>query len=943
MKIKLGLLMGILTFLFSEFAFAEESVVYKSFEVTISYDGNAAANVPTLLRLSEDNILGFSYSDVVNKSFKIFDKDKNILSYEIDTWNEEGESTLWVKVPDFSDGQILEVRYGLDYSSDLNSKNVWSEYVGVWHLGEINNASTYGSYPNSTAVAGIDAEKAEASIAGESGFIGKSVLITDGAPKSSAQNLGGVFIPDSGENSPLDLEGTFAISGWFLHKNTNMYYDHIFYKRLRSDNTQSPNNAFAIEMNANNTKNSKLDIRGSSSYVMTLPQGLFSWTYLTFIYDSTKVYVYQNGAYVSEGKITNCIDNDAPIAIGNNVAAYGNGVGDAGWMGWVDEVRLMDGKPSADYLAAEYAAMGNADLLSYGNVSVGAMGFAEISSNPILKWNGTDFEFSCEIYPGKGRMFAIYENTVTGAAFTNELEFSSVGSATPVVVNDYPVFEDEGNYTCSILSVIEEYSMSFLVSGYDYVYAGTPIIQKMADVDEYNFTPGVLRFSRSEAAVDKELSFSVALSGPAIDAGVVENNLTTVTIPVGLSYVDVEIMPIWVFDITDDLSFELTISGSNFAATGDLSEEIKVISAKSNMLVRYVSTTGSDENDGLTMETPFLTIATAVKTLDKFGSTGEILKVYVDEGLYPSVYNVVLTNAIQIFGMYDDPSRVVISNMYTGSNQDKERRLFKLNHKDAVVANLTMQNGSVCGSYTYGGSFIINANGGMVSNCIVEASTTSQSNAYPGGGHLENGIVTHTIFRQCRTRAGSASWEKNRSGVLQAQGTSRVENCLFVDNPQTTSVVLINVQGNAIMRNCSIIDASLASTNADCSVFSALRIGANTTVQNVVVVGVTNTVDGACVLPTGTVANFANGALDGDITDKGFPEETIVGTKADFFTNYADGNYRPNPFGKLVGAGANYDGMALYDLSGEYARLVGGKIDIGCYEGFPIGTVIFVK
>ena len=311
--------------------------------------------------------------------------------------------------------------------------------------------------------------------------------------------------------------------------------------------------------------------------------------------------------------------------------------------------------------------------------------------------------------------------------------------------------------------------------------------------------------------------------------------------------------------------------------------------------------------------------------------------------MYPSDYNVVLTNAIQIFGVYDDPSRVVISNMYTGSNQDKERRLFKLNHKDAVVANLTMQNGSVCGSYTYGGSFIINANGGMVSNCIVEASTTSQSNAYPGGGHLENGIVTHTIFRQCRTRAGSASWEKNRSGVLQAQGTSRVENCLFVDNPQTTSVVLINVQGNAIMRNCSIIDASLSSTNADCSVFSALRIGANTTVQNVVVVGVTNTVDGACVLPTGTVANFANGALDGDITDKGFPEETIVGTKADFFTNYADGNYRPNPFGKLVGAGANYDGMALYDLSGEYTRLVGGKIDIGCYEGFPIGTIIFVK
>ena len=101
--------------------------------------------------------------------------------------------------------------------------------------------------------------------------------------------------------------------------------------------------------------------------------------------------------------------------------------------------------------------------------------------------------------------------------------------------------------------------------------------------------------------------------------------------------------------------------------------------------------------------------------------------------------------------------------------------------------------------------------------------------------------------------------------------------------------------------------------------------------QNVVIAGVTNTVDGAKCKPTGTRANFVNGALDSSIDGTSFPVDTVVGTAESFFSDYANGDYTPKADGPLVNAGANYDGMASVDLAGK-VRKSGKIVDIGCYE-----------
>lgn len=335
-----------------------------------------------------------------------------------------------------------------------------------------------------------------------------------------------------------------------------------------------------------------------------------------------------------------------------------------------------------------------------------------------------------------------------------------------------------------------------------------------------------------------------------------------------------------------------------------------------------------------TPETAAPNIATALAVATD-GAT-----IHVAPGLYPISSQIQVTKAVRIIGCGTTPSSVVVSNTVDSSVGKTEQRVFKLNDANALVANLTMQKGSTYGAYVYGGNFHIGSAGGIVSNCIVEAGTESQLNAYPGGGYMESGLVTHTTFRRCKTRASSANWQANRSGVLATTGSARVENCLFADNLQTTAVVLIGLGGKSVMRNCTIVNSGLSVTNAYCTSWSALNIASGATVQNVVVAGVTNTVDGAAVHPTGTVANFANGATDADISGLNFPEGTITGTASSFFKDYANGDY--TPVGPLVNKGANYEGMASVDLAGK-KRLNGSKIDIGCYETSSSALMVVLR
>ena len=907
----------------------------KRITATIAYDGAAAENVPVLLRLSESVIEDFHYSDITSSGFEFLDGDGNLLPYEIDTWDTNGTSLVWVLVPTFADGAELTIRYGTAFANPaFPASGVWSDYSGVWHLNETNSASAYGSYPNSTAVAGIDGEKAEASIADQGGKIGKSVKICDAAKKGSGYQLGGVFVPDSGTGSPLDLDGKFAISGWFKHKNQDYYYDKLFGKRKVANNSGEPNGAFAIEIGNDGSANNVSALGGANTtytkvnFNSTLRN---TWSYLTFVYDGAQLLIYQDGAYCNGFAINPATNNDAPLCFGNLTGGYGNGTGDSAWCGWIDEVRLAGRVPTANWIAAEYAAMANESVVSFSRVSVVDTATPVLAVPTFVR--NQDGSFTITV--------GVSENVPASVACTlggTDYPMSSSDLELPMSYSVTVSNLASGTYVPNVtaMSTTDHPVYSVCPTAF---HAGALTVTKVSDADEGTLTPGVFRVARADADSTGllEIPFDVEFSGDGL-AVVVDPGVSTFTIPAGSAYVDVSLTPVYTTAVDEDKTITVLVSG---AVVGQSSTAtLTVFNADYDPSVRYVKTTGNDTNHGGTSELPKKTIGAAISSLANVAKS-QVCTVHIAPGVYGIPSPLEVRAGIHVLGEDPDPSRTIVSNMYGSSNANQYKRVFTINHADAIVANLTMQKGEGYSSYS-GGNFYIGSAGGMVSNCVVEAGYC-RDNAVAAAAKLDAGIVTHTVFRKNRSGSGSANWSGNRPGVLDLNGSAHAENCLFVGNDQTSAVTMMNLNGTSVMRNCTIVDSSLSVTNAYCKSWSVLQIASGATVQNVIIAGVTNKVDGAPCRPTGTRANFINGALDSSIDGTSFPETTVVGTTEAFFNDYANGDYTLNPTGVLVNAGIDYDGMASVDLAGK-KRKIGKHIDIGCYECQKTpGLFIFVR
>ena len=366
----------------------------KFIEITLRsdlYSGeDPVAGLPALVKLNETTIPGFRYSQfsLANGEDMMFvDENDKPIPHEVDTWNTKGESLIWVKIPSVSAQTKIKMYYGNGAISSEESHDVWTDFTGVWHLNNATAAAvehSHGTYANSTEVKGIEGHVAQHAKVDESGRFGKCFRVNDSTGKQAGNfNYGGVWVNDSGVNSPIDGGKNFTISGWFKHDNFNYYWDHIFYKRKSSDNsnTKLPNNAFAIECNSQVDKPSPMP-RGSGAggNSATCSGDLRDWAYLTFVYDNQKCFVYENGIKVGESSITACTDNDSPLVFGNNCDVASGLVGDAAWNGWIDEVRFSKGSKSAEWVAAEFKAMntGEEDIFVYGSAQVASLGFTVV-------------------------------------------------------------------------------------------------------------------------------------------------------------------------------------------------------------------------------------------------------------------------------------------------------------------------------------------------------------------------------------------------------------------------------------------------------------------------------------------------------------------------------------------------------------------------------------
>ncbi|MGN6641648.1 MAG: DUF2341 domain-containing protein, partial [Verrucomicrobiota bacterium] len=100
----------------------------------------ALTNFPALVVLSE-NIPGFSYAQFGSShgdDLRFYDSSNNELNYEVDSWDFNGGSYVWVQVPRLTNSAFITARWGSTNASTpayTTNGATWSDgYVGVWHM-----------------------------------------------------------------------------------------------------------------------------------------------------------------------------------------------------------------------------------------------------------------------------------------------------------------------------------------------------------------------------------------------------------------------------------------------------------------------------------------------------------------------------------------------------------------------------------------------------------------------------------------------------------------------------------------------------------------------------------------------------------------------------------------------------------------------------------------
>src|SRR5690606_31815657 len=90
-------------------------------------------DVPVLVALTPDRIR--YEADTTGTSLRIVTADDMELPHDIETWQPEGTSIVWVKLPALQVGAQLFIYYGnAEATSATQPASVWEDYVFASHL-----------------------------------------------------------------------------------------------------------------------------------------------------------------------------------------------------------------------------------------------------------------------------------------------------------------------------------------------------------------------------------------------------------------------------------------------------------------------------------------------------------------------------------------------------------------------------------------------------------------------------------------------------------------------------------------------------------------------------------------------------------------------------------------------------------------------------------------
>ena len=775
------------------------------FKVDYDADDEAMDDFRVLVRLAEGQPSGFTYEQcAADGSDLVFTSADGSMAYffDVDTWNPQGESCIWVRLPRAKKGDAFSMYYGKSgATSKADAAGTWSGYKGVWHMSETITAETAATTKSKNAAgdAALDANPTHGNQVDDTKLA--QMVSTDGVVGNARVN----GTENGGNRCYLSVPSydgvgdTFTLSGWFNA------YDVSGYPRLFS--RKHPYDAkFGFECEMSGGSKTTASVRGASgtSVNFSFDDITKNWLHMTFVYAGKTLTVYVNGVQKETGGIDAVSDISEPLSFGNN----SNG-SEATLNGRYDEIRLQKGVLRADRVKAEYATMTDATFLSCAGVVSTDPDMPNLESAAVA-WENDATTVSLVLKAGVGDASIVFTDVLSGQVYTIDL-----------------------------------------AKGLD---------------------------AREEV---KTVSYP----------------LTAEQLPPDATY-----------------SWVVTVANGKFDRPAKIVGESKYYSGAADPTVRYVSKTGSDENNGMLLSSAKATLQAAIDALGAEGGT-----VYIDDGDYAFTSEtetaVKIETPVKVIGLSRDASKVMITRMGTPT------RNFWLANADCGLYDLTVVGGSY-GNNSDQSGISIRIDSGNLERCVIRDAYRVEWNGQ-GAVNVQAGATTH--ISRCIFVNNTA--QNYASALLMRSGIA--ENCLFYGNhslgASDRNGSTVAVEGTASLVNCTI-------AGNDGSRGSGVNIGqwATSKVINCAIFGNTseNAPDDHIHVWNGSNAKdrIYNCASELEIN-----ESCLVVTPG--FRDTKNNDYSLSSASGLVDQGATYEDTGATsetDLAGN-ARLV-DNVDIGCYE-----------
>jgi hypothetical protein len=350
--------------------------------------GEALANFPMLVNLST-NLPGFSYSQFaspVGGDLRFTDAGGVMpIPHEIDEWNTNGTSEVWVNVPLLSSTND----YIWAYWGNPNAINppiwttngsVWPNHDLVWHLKETTLPFADSTQQN-PALSGNAPASTTGVIGHGSAFNGTSQFLNAGA---------------------INLGTAFTISAWVKVDPSANSIQTIWANKPGGWNTAG----FSLYVNSYNTSDEKLILEtgdgvnglNASTAANVVTPG--AWHRVTAVVDETagNARLYVDGTDYTQ---TSTIDNAFPNQTGINLGRFTNSA--FYFKGMMDEVRIESGKRSSNWVwAAWMNVVSNTTLANYSGIA---------QPSPALSIGGSNNGGTLLSWPATGVGFALYTAT----------------------------------------------------------------------------------------------------------------------------------------------------------------------------------------------------------------------------------------------------------------------------------------------------------------------------------------------------------------------------------------------------------------------------------------------------------------------------------------------------------------------------------------------------